>query len=598
MQQTRLLARAFFSRLFESELMPDGLPQVQLVIWGMLLAATAPAAYAVMTPIKYAKAQFFRPLRPEFDVDRLILVTLTMIVMGVVGLFIWDGVFPDRRDVRILGVLPVPVRRFVVARLAALGRVFVLFAMPLSAMQSVVFGLTVSGYGEPIGRFHGIGAHFLAVLLACAFVFCALVAAQCLLLVMFGRRAAQAASMAFQVLFAVGLVQLLFFLPELSGVLYAGGTAQEDIAALAAFPPAWFFAVYEQLAGSAGSADAALARMATLLTVAAAVLAPALYGASYSYLSQRALEGPATRAMGSAGTNRARARLARLVDRPLAGAIRWFTLRTLFRSRSHRMMFAVYGGFAIAIVVSSALSLALRKGLAGFQHPGHELMSMPLVVQFLLLVALRVITAVPSEPKARWVFRACEPADRAAAVAGIRDAMMVLVVVPTTVMALLQGLFFWGVGTSAAHAAFVFVLGRLLAELLTPQNGKLPFACTYLPGKSRIFVLWPVYLFLFFVYAVVFAAIDLALSRRPDKLVWFCLAATLAAQIVVLIRRRAVTALPALRFDEEDNAALFQGFHLSEGLAAAPRAESNTGIAPGSPQLKRRQQPSTAPPDA
>ena len=593
MQQTRILARAFFSRLFESELMPDGMPQVQLIIWGMLLAATPPAAYAVMTPIKYAKAQFFRPLGPEFDVDRLILVTLTMIVMGVVGLFIWDGVFPDRRDVRILGVLPVPVRRFVMARLAALGRVFVLFATPLCVMQSVVFGLTVPGYGEPIGRFHGIGAHFLAVLLACAFVFCALVAAQCLLLVIFGRRAAQAASMAFQVLFAVGLVQLLFFLPELSGVLYSGGSAQEDVAALAAFPPAWFFAIYEQLAGSAGSADAALARTATLLTVAAAVLAPALYGASYSYLSQRALEGSvATSWSIRARSNRGRARLSRLVSRPLAGAIRWFTLRTLLRSRSHRMMFAVYGGFAIAIVVSSALSLGLRKGFAGFQQPGHELMSMPLVVQFLLLVALRVITAVPSEPKARWVFRACEPVNRAAAVAGVRDAMMVLVVVPTTVLALLQGLFFWGVGTSAAHAAFVFVLGRLLAELLTPQNGKLPFACTYLPGKSRIFVLWPVYLFLFFVYAVVFAAIDLALSRRPGKLVWFCLVATLAAQIVVLIRRRAVTALPALRFDEEDTTALFQGFQLSEGLAAAPRAASITGIAPGSPRLKRRPQPS------
>ena len=221
MHQTRLLARAFFSRLFESDLMPDGLPQVQLVIWGMLLAATPPTAYAVMMPIKYAKAQFFRPLGPEFDADRLILVTLTMIVMGVVGLFIWDGVFPDRRDVRILGVLPIPVHRFVAARLAALGRVFVLFAMPLSAMQSVVFGLTVSGYGEPIGRFHGIGAHFVAVLLASTFVFCALVAAQCLLLVIFGRRAAQAASMAFQVLFAVGLVQLIFFLPELIRALRA-----------------------------------------------------------------------------------------------------------------------------------------------------------------------------------------------------------------------------------------------------------------------------------------------------------------------------------------------------------------------------------------
>jgi hypothetical protein len=589
--QTRLLARAFFSRLFESDLMPDGLPQVQLVIWGMLLAATPPAAYAVLMPIKYAKAQFFRPLGPEFDADRLILVTLTMIVMGVVGLFIWDGVFPDRRDVRILGVLPVPVHRFVAARLAALGRVFVLFAMPLCVMQSVVFGLTVSGYGEPIGRFHGIAAHFVAVLLACTFVFCALVAAQCLLLVIFGRRAAQAASMAFQVLFAVGLVQMLFFLPDLIRALRAGGPTHEGAAALAVFPPAWFFAIYEQLSGSGSRADGALAGTAILVTIAATMLAPALYGASYSYLSQRALEGPAMRATGSARTNRARARLARSVSRPLAGAIRWFTLRTLFRSRSHRMMFAVYAGFALAIDVSSALSLALRKGLAGFQEPGPEMMSMPLVVQFLLLAALRVITAVPSDPKARWIFRACEPAGRPAAVAGARDAMIVLVVLPTTVMALVQGLF-WPVGTAVAHAAFVFVLGRLLAELLTPQTGKLPFACTYLPGKSRIFALWPVYLLLFFIYTVVFAAIDLALSRRPGKLVWFCLVATLAAQVVVFIRRRAVTAMPGLRFDEEDPTAIFQGFQLSEGLAAAPRTESISGFASDSTELKRRAQPS------
>ena len=402
------------------------------------------------------------------------------------------------------------------ARLAALGRVFVLFGTPLCLLQSVVFGLTVTGFGAPIGRLHGISAHFLTVLLTCAFVFCALIAVQCLLLVMFGRRAAQAASMTFQVLFAVGLVQLLFFLPELSRVLRTGGTTHEGIAALAAFPPAWFFAVYEQLAGTATVDSAALARVAAGVTLAAAVLAPALYGASYSHLSQRALEGPAMRAAGIARTNRARARLARSVSRPLAGAIRWFTLRTLFRSRSHRMMFAVYAGFALAIDVSSALSLALRKGLAGFQEPGPEMMSMPLVVQFLLLAALRVITAVPSDPKARWVFRACEPADRPAAVAGARDAMIVLVVLPTTVMALVQGLF-WPVGTAVAHAAFVFVVGRVLAELLTPQNGKLPFACTYFPGKSRIFVLWPVYLLLFFVYTVVFAAIDLALSRRPGK---------------------------------------------------------------------------------
>src|SRR5688572_2498706 len=168
MHQTRLLARTFFSRLFESELMPDGLPQVQLVIWGMLLAATPATAYAVILPKKYVKAQLTVPLGPEFDADRIILITLSMVAIGVVGLFIWDGVFPDRRDVRILGALPIPTSRFVVARLAALAQVYAMFTIPLCVLPSVVFGMTVTGFGAPISRLHGVAAQLAVVALACA----------------------------------------------------------------------------------------------------------------------------------------------------------------------------------------------------------------------------------------------------------------------------------------------------------------------------------------------------------------------------------------------------------------------------------------------
>jgi hypothetical protein len=578
--QTRLLARAFFARLFESDLMPDGLPQVQLVIWGMLLAATPNTAYAIFALLKYNRAQFFMPLGPEFDIDRLILITLSMIAIGVVGLVIWDGVFPDRRDVRVLGVLPIPTRRFVVGRLASLGRVLVLFALPLCLLQSVAFGLTVSGFGAPISRIHGIAAHFATVALACVFVFSALITAQCLLLLLFGRRAAQAASVTFQVLFAVGLVQLLYFLPELGRSLRAGGASHEGLVTLWALPPTWFFGVYEQLAGTAGTNSAALGRLAVQVTLAAAVAAVGLYAASYERLSQRALEGVAPRASAFRPTLRNRW-LAGVLNRPVTHAVRAFTIRTLFRSRTHRMMFAVYGGFALAIILSSAVSIALRNGGAGFWQPGISMMSMPLVAQFLLLMAIRGIVAIPSEPKARWVFRACEPADRHAAVSGARDAMLLLVVLPTTAFALVQGLVFWTVSAALSHAAFTFVVGRLLAEILIARTGKLPFACTYFPGNSRIFSLWPLYLLAFFFYTLVFAAIDRALASRPGKLAWFCLAATVAAEIIVLYRRYTLNGLTGLRFEEEDPQAIFQGFQLSEGLAALPRTDDGVNASRG-----------------
>ena len=48
MHQTRLLARTFFARMFESDLMPEGLPQVQLILWGSLLAATPTTGYPLL----------------------------------------------------------------------------------------------------------------------------------------------------------------------------------------------------------------------------------------------------------------------------------------------------------------------------------------------------------------------------------------------------------------------------------------------------------------------------------------------------------------------------------------------------------------------
>src|SRR3712207_1181999 len=104
--------------------MPDGLPQVQLVLWGALLAGSPTTLFALTRPKTYLHLELLGPLGPKIDADRLILIALSMIVMAVVGLLIWDGVFPDKRDVRILGALPIPTHRFVAARLIALGRVF------------------------------------------------------------------------------------------------------------------------------------------------------------------------------------------------------------------------------------------------------------------------------------------------------------------------------------------------------------------------------------------------------------------------------------------------------------------------------------------
>jgi hypothetical protein len=49
----------------------------------------------------------------------------------------------------------------------------------------------------------------------------------------------------------------------------------------------------------------------------------------------------------------------------------------------------------------------------------------------------------------------------------------------------------------------------------------------------------------------------------------------------VLYRRHVLNALPSLRFEEEDPQAIFQGFQLSEGLAALPRTDEKLNASRG-----------------
>ena len=147
MKQTTLLARTFFVKLFESELMPAGLPQVQLMIWSVVLIATPTLTLPGMFAQKYT-GLWAKPgtLSAAINTDRMVLITFAMIALGFVALVIWESVFPDRRDARILGALPISTPTFVAARTLAVAALFGLFFATLGAIPSVLFGCLTASY--------------------------------------------------------------------------------------------------------------------------------------------------------------------------------------------------------------------------------------------------------------------------------------------------------------------------------------------------------------------------------------------------------------------------------------------------------------------
>jgi hypothetical protein len=83
--------------------------------------------------------------------------------------------------------------------------------------------------------------------------------------------------------------------------------------------------------------------------------------------------------------------------------------------------------------------------------------------------------------------------------------------------------------------------------------------------------LWPFYLMAFTIYCYTLAGIELLLLATPLRMLIVCATLLAAAQIAIVMRHRSLAEPPGLRFMEEDPDAMFEGFRLSEGLAATAR---------------------------
>ena len=184
-----------------------------------------------------------------------------------------------------------------------------------------------------------------------------------------------------------------------------------------------------------------------------------------------------------------------------------FTLRSLARSRTHLTLLSTYVGVAAALVVATLIPVVVKGAISALESPSVVLLSVPLVLYFFILVGMRALFGIPTEIKANWVFRLAAPDDRIPAViAGVRLALLLAVVAPIAIAAGLLGIALWGPRTGAIHLGVTAALGMLLLDVLLVGLRKIPFACTYYPGRSRAPTLWPFYVVTLVIYAYGLAA--------------------------------------------------------------------------------------------
>jgi hypothetical protein len=338
-------------------------------------------------------------------------------------------------------------------------------------------------------------------------------------------------------------------------------------------------ALFHVLAGTPGRVPAGFALAAVGVTLMSIVAAAALLGGSYRRLVRMALETSDRR-----GPERASIlwRLSvecarRLSIHPVQSAVTGFTLRTMARSRTHLVLLAMYIGIGIALVLSTLIPVIVTQGIGVAFTPSAGMLSPSLILNFCVLCGVRVLFAIPAEIRANWVLRLNAPDDHVAeAIRGVRVALLLVVVAPLALAAGLVALTLWGPRAAVVHAVFTGAAGVLLTDVLLVRLRKIPFTCTYRPGRSRARTLWPLYIAAFSMYSFGLARLEVVALHNTLVLGAVLLVAGLVDVGLAVLRHFDLQPPPGLTYAEEDPDALFSGFRLSEGLAAESRPSPRT----------------------
>ena len=286
------------------------------------------------------------------------------------------------------------------------------------------------------------------------------------------------------------------------------------------------------------------------------VLALGFYAASYRRLTRLAIEGrPEPPRKRTPWIGRAIGSLSTLLTAAGEGAgVCAFTLRTLARSRQHRMLLAVWIGVAIALTISAALPVLVRFGWGALDRPREALLVGPLIFAALVQTGMRSLFAIPVEIRANWAVRMAEtPELRGARSSGASAALDHL---RGASAARCSRSFparrYGGRRLGLMHAAFTGMIALALSQVLMLGVDRIPFTCTYNPGSAKIGKFWPLYLTIFSTLTYGMAAAESEMLRRQGRgfpTAIFLLLVVAAG--VRWVRSRKTGELPGLCFEAE-----------------------------------------------
>ena len=400
-----------------------------------------------------------------------------MLIVGLFAVLSWDSTFPDRRDVLVLSPLPIRTRTLFFAKIAAVGSGLGLAIGVFNAGPGLTWPIALSSENPSaldimLPFLHrAFVAYWITMTAAGVFLFCSVLAVQGI-----------AALLPRRIFLRVsGLLQLAafcFFLsvyclePHLSWPLV-------DQRALEWLPDYWFLGVFQQFNGTATPETAALARRAWIGLATVAAITASAYAFCYFRVLRRVPEEPDILPGKPMFTWSPR------FGTPMETAIVQFALRALGRSKQHRVILSFYLGIGCAILI--LISRAKPPDAAAYKPPPPELgpIVSSIMILALWIVGTRVIFTIPLDLRANWIYRVTPLRGGPPCLIATRRSLYLMALAPAWAGGAVWFLSNWPLRMATGHLIAFGLIGIILAELCLYNFQKIPFTCSWLPGKAN-----------------------------------------------------------------------------------------------------------------
>jgi hypothetical protein len=512
------LFRIFRRHLVESDALAVD-ADYETKLWQILGILAAPGLYSVLL-IDMIESD---PLGWEARGFRTFFAAFSFIVAAATTLFEWDMLFPDRRDFLILTQFPIRMRDLFVAKVASLGALIGTLVVALNAGSVSMFALALILSPR---------AHHLSFLkLALAFMACNAAAAlfgflcvatlQALLVNLTSVRLFRRISPYIQTTGMSLMVLALVLAPIYVNVKLVRAFRPEW---LWYFPPYWFAAMQEPLTPRSDPLFRPIAIFGLHAFAYVFLLCAAAWALGFTRHYRRTLEADDS----IAGRVRRHSWADTLLASPQERGIYRFTGAILARSNKHRMFLACYWSLGIGLGIVAGLTLDIH----GFSFSRQEMRSFPFLLTFFIVSGLRTVFQFPAELNANWLFQMAEDGWGRAARRATRIRILSSGLVPALALFLPFEIANWGVTTGLLHVSLECLSGLLLAEIMFWTFDRVPFTCSYFPGRMNLGLLAALYLYGFTTYSFRMAAMEQWIEQNPVPGAGLMLASVVALGLV------------------------------------------------------------------